>query len=168
MKKAILILVLIGCSLVLGSCVQDTTGTTNWFVVVRSSDTIRITVPVYDYIEGKYGGKQLTSIEQQKVDSGSIVVCGDVYLCGNYRWSSKGNHKYRYTERQFILTRLTNHGEIKAFVVSHGMTPQEYGWLPSDVNERDIVFENLILHYGKDIVQTMSVEQTEIEVVCQP
>ena len=168
MKKICIIQALMVCAICLHSCVQDNVGNINWYLCIRSNDTLTIEYPAYDYIEGKYGYELLNPVKRQKIDSGYIVTCGDVYLGGDYLWTNKNHYKYRYTERDFTIRRLSNNGEVKAFVLQPHNTPDRYGWIPTDVSQRDSVFEVLIRHYGEDNIKTMSINQDAMHLIYQP
>ena len=167
MKKFYFILSLVVGAVCLTSCVQISTGLVRWELCIRSNDTLEIEIPTYDNIAGSFGGETSNSIKRHKVDSGRIKVFGDVYIGGDYLYTNK-DYKYRYTERNFTIRRLSNNGEVKAFVLQPHNTPDRYGWIPTEVSQRDSVFEVLIQHYGEDNVKTMSINQDAMHLIYQP
>ena len=167
MKNFYFILSLVAGIVCMTSCVQISTGLVRWELCIRSNDTLEIEIPTYDNIVGSFGEKMLTTIERHKVDSGRIKVFGDVHIGGDYLYTNK-DHKYRYAERSFTIRRLSNNDEVKAFVLLPHNGLYMYGWIPTDVSQRDSVFEVLIRHYGEDNIKTMSINQDAMHLVYQP
>ncbi len=159
-------IIMLLCMVFLSSCVQTATGGVDWYLCVNAKDSLEIQCPASDDVT-----IQNTSSKYQEwvnVDNACAKTSGDVYIQGHYFYSNKGDYKYAYTERKFIIKRLTANAPIRVIVAHHMVQPDNYGWMPHDAAKRDSVFNVLVEMYGDNNVVTIPVDCAEKTLSFQP